>query len=1034
MALLPSPGINVFVKANRFTTKIKKMRKLLTALAAVLLFSVQLYAQKTITGRVTDDKGAPIANASVIVKGTRTGTVTKVDGTFSLSVTGTAQTLVISSVDMLPQEMAIGSNSVINVTLKADDKALQEVVVTGYQTVRKKDVASAISKISGADIENIPVANFAQAMQGQAAGVAVSASNGIPGGSLSVVIRGVGSISAGTVPLYVVDGVQINTSTGSINTQNNPLNFLNPDDIESIEILKDAAAASIYGARAGNGVILVTTKKGKVGKPKFNVNIYTGQSSPLKLDPVLNTQQWYTIRREALINSGQTETAATNATLAVLGLAAGATQGKVDSLPTYDWQNAAFQNGSNFNAEASIQGGGPNVSYYMSGSYAKFSAIIKPTDFQRGSMLSKISFKINDKITIDNSLVVSTFSQMAPYSTGNTGFGNPAYSAGQILTINPIYNNDGTYYGMPGSGQALAGALTHNIVAVADLVKYFTRTNQFIGSAALTYKVLPELTLRSFVSMDYRLTQDHRYQDPRVSDGFAVGGRLSEQSDWNTNFLTTTTANYNKRIKDVHNINALLGVEYRRDLNQWIQADAQGFPTYLLQYLSAASTPVSVSGQWSASSTFSQFAKLGYSYASRYIFNYTVRRDGSSRFGVNNKFGIFQSAQVAWNVKEESFLKNSKTVSDFKLRYSFGQTGNDQIGNTLYAQLYGATRLYGGGSGLFPSQLGNPDLTWETREESNIGLDLGFLKNRISLTMDAYRRVNKDLLLDRSLYLTTGYYSTTTGIASVRQNLGSVENKGLEIALSVTPFDRAFKWTSRFNIAFQKNKVLELFDGLQALPTDASLRVGYSLGSIYTSEWAGVNPATGRGMWYDVNGNITYNPAAADRKVIGDIYPSHFGGWTNNFSYKGFVFEAFLQYEYGRVRQDIQFQQMMRNGGTTGNFLLYGYETRWQKPGDIVPTPRPANNMTDYNMVSWATGTRYFFKTDYIRLKTISLSYDVPVSVTKRFSIDGIRFYVQGTNLWTYTKWKGYDPEFTGDNTGIIPIAKNVMAGVQVRF
>ena len=1027
LTLLSPAEMVTVVKAQSLQTKIKNMRKLLTALAAVLLFSVQLYAQKTITGRVTDDKGVPIANASVIVKGTRTGTVTKADGTFSLAVTTSAQTLVISSIDMLPQEVAIGSGSDINITLKADDKALQEVVVTGYQTVRKKDVASAISKISASDIENLPVANFAQAMQGQAAGVAVSSSNGIPGGAVSVIIRGVGSINAGTVPLYVVDGVQLNTNTGSINTQNNPLNFLNPDDIESIEILKDAAAAAIYGARAGNGVVLVTTKKGRLGKPKFNVNVSTGQSSPLKLDPVLNTQQWYTIRREALINSGQTETAATNATLAVLGLAAGATQGKIDSLPTYDWQNAAFQNGSSFNAEASIQGGSQNVSYYMSGSYSKFSAIIRPTDFQRGSILSKISFKINDKITIDNSLILSTFSQLAPYSTGNTGFGNPAYSAGQILPINPIYNNDGTYYGMPGSGQALAGALTHNIVAVADLVKYFTRTNQFIGSAALTYKILPELTLRSFVSLDYRITQDHRYQDPRVSDGFAVGGRLSEQSDWNTNFLTTTTANYNKRIRDVHSINGLLGVEYRRDLNQWYQADAQGFPTYLLQYLSAASTPVSVSGQWSASSTFSQFAKVGYSYDSRYIFNYTVRRDGSSRFGANNKFGIFQSAQFAWNVKEESFLKGSKNISDLKLRYSFGQTGNDQIGNVLYAQLYGATRLYGGSSGLFPSQLGNPDLTWETREETNIGFDAGFFKNRITLTMDAYKRVNKDLLLDRSLY-------NTTGFTSVRQNLGSLENKGLEIALSVTPFDRRFKWISKFNIAFQKNKLLELYDGLQALPGDATLRVGYPIGSFFTSEWAGVNPATGRGMWYDINGNITYNPTAADRKVIGDIYPSHFGGWTNSFSYKGFVFEAFLQYEYGRIRQDIQFQQMMRNGGTTGNFLLYGFETRWQKPGDIVPTPRPANNMTDYNMVSWATGTRYLFKTDYIRLKTISLSYDVPANVTKRLSMDRVRFYVQGTNLWTYTKWKGYDPEFTGDNTGIIPISKNVMAGVQIGF
>jgi TonB-dependent starch-binding outer membrane protein SusC len=1003
------------------------MRKSYLLTMAILLCCMQLFAQRTISGKVTDDKGTPLSNASVIVKGTTAGTVTKEDGSFVLSVPPNGRVLVFSSVDVEPVEVTLGSQTTINATLRSADKALQEVVVTGYQTVRKKDVASAISRISAADIENLPIPNFAQAMQGRAAGVIVAAANGVPGGSLSVIIRGVGSINAGTVPLYVVDGIQLNTGVGSINTQNNPLNFLNPDDIESIEVLKDAAAASIYGARAANGVILVTTKKGKQGKPKFTLNTYIGQSSPLKIDPVLNTQQWYTIRREALINSGNTPAAATAATLAVLGLPASATQGKLDSLPTYDWQDAAFGKGTIFNAEASINGGTPNINYYISGSYSKQTAIISPVDFQRGALLSKIGFKINEKLNIDNSISVSTFSQVAPYSLGNTGFGNPAYSAGQILTVNPIYNPDGTYYGMPGSGQAIAGALPHNIIAVSDYVRYFTRTNQFIGSFTVNYKLTNDITLRSLIGIDYRLTQDHRYQDPRVNDAFAVAGRLSDQSDWNTNIISTTTASYRKTFGEVHNINGFAGIEYRRDQNQWFQADASGFPSYLLQYQSSAATPVGTSGQWTASATFSQFAKVGYSYMSRYIFNYTIRRDGSSRFGENNKYGIFHSAQVAWNVKDESFLKKIRAISDFKLRYSFGQAGNDQIGNNLYAQLYSGTRLYGGGAGLFPSQLGNPDLSWETREEHNVGLDFSLFKGRIALTVDAYKKLNKDLLLDRSLY-------STTGFTSIRQNLGSVENKGLEILLAVTPFDKAFKWTSSFNIAFQKNKLLSLYDGLQALPADASLRVGYSLGSFFLAEWAGVNPATGRGMWYDINGNITYNPIAADRKVIGDIYPSHFGGWNNSFSYKGFSVEAFFQYEFGRIRQDQQFQQMMRNGGTTGNFLLYGYETRWQKPGDVVPTPRPVNNMTDYNSVSWATGTRYFFKTDYVRLKQITLSYDIPSSSIKRLNIDAMRFYVQGVNLWTYTEWKGYDPEFTGENVGTIPQSKNVTVGLLVKF
>ena len=1003
------------------------MRKLLTALAAVLLFSVQLFAQKIITGTVTDDKGLPVANASVVVKGTRIGTVTKADGTFSISVPANAQTLVISSVDMLPQEMAIGSQSTINVSMKADDKSLQEVVVTGYQTVKKKDVAAAITKIGAADIDNLPNVNLAGAMQGRAPGVAISATNGIPGGAFSVVIRGVGSISAGTTPLYVVDGIQLNTSTGSINTANNPLNFLNPDDIESIEILKDAAAASIYGAKAANGVVLVTTKRGKIGKTKFNFNTYIGQSSPLKLLETLTTQEWLALRTEANMNAGQDATTARNGALGNFGLAANLSQGKFDSLPTYDWQDAAFGKGTIFNSEFSMNGATPNLNYYVSGSYSKQTSFIAPTDFQRGALLSKLSLKLSDKVTIDNSISVSTFSQNAPYSQGNTGFGNPAFSSSLMLPINPIYNSDGTYFGMPGSGQSLVGTFNHNIIAVGNIVDYFARTNQFIGSASLNYKPTKDLTLRTLIGMDYRLTQDHRYQDPRVNDAFAVNGRLSEQVDWNTNIISTTTANYNKKIKDVHSINLLAGVEYRRDQNQWFQADAQGFPTYLLEYLSAAATPVSVSGQWTASSTFSQFGKVGYSYLSKYIFNYTIRRDGSSRFGLNNKFGIFQSAQVAWNVKDESFLKSSRAISDLKLRYSYGQAGNDQIGNVLYAQLYSATRLYGGGSGLFPSQLGNPDLTWETREESNIGLDLSLFKNRVSLTVDAYRKINKDLLLARSLY-------NTTGFTSVQQNLGKVENKGLEILLAVTPFDGAFKWTSSFNIAFQKNKVLELYDGLPFLPGDASIRVGEPLGAFFLAEWAGVNPALGRSMWYDINGNITYNPAAADRKVIGTIYPKQFGGWNNTISYKGFSLDAFLQYEYGRVRQDQQFLFAMRMTSATFNTLQYGYDTRWRKPGDIVPTPRPFTATAETNSVSWETGTRYYFKTDYIRLKQLTLAYDIPANILKRYSIDGIKLYVQGVNLWTYTKWKGYDPEFTGANSGIIPQGRNTTIGIQVRF
>jgi TonB-linked SusC/RagA family outer membrane protein len=866
-------------------------------------------------------------------------------------------------------------------------------------------------------------------MQGRAAGVIVAAANGVPGGALSVLIRGVSSINAGTAPLYVVDGVQLNTGTGSINTQNNPLNFLNPDDIESIEILKDAGSASIYGARAANGVVLVTTKKGRTGKTRFSVNSYIGQSKPLRILDVLNSQEWYNLRYEALANANPTSTAAAirNTVLSNMGLPTTSSQGKIDSLPTYDWQNETFGKGQISNVEASMQGGSQNVNYYFSGSYSKQTAFIAPTDFTRGAMLSKINFKFNNKVSLDNQISLSTVQQNAPYSLGNTGFGNPAYSAGMILPNNPMYNQDGSFYGLPGTGQAMAGTFNHNILAIGEYVKYRTRTNQLVGSLALTYNPIQSLTLRTQVGLDYRLTQDHRYQDPRVNDAASVNGRLSSQSDWNTNFIATTTANYRKTFKEVHNFNLLGGIEFRQDNNQWFQADGQGFPTYQLQYLSAAATASSVSGAWNQNASFSQFAKVIYSYNNRYTVDYTIRRDGSSRFGTNNQYAIFQSAKVAWNVINEEFMRGVTAISDLKLRYAFGQSGNDQIGNTPYQQLYGAARIYGNNGGLNPTQLGNPDLHWETVEENNVGLDLGFLRNRIVLTVDAYRKVTKDLLLGRSLY-------STTGFSTITQNLGSLENKGIEILLEGTPFNGAFKWKTAFNIAFQKNKLLSLYDGLQALPADASFRVGYPLGSFLVAEWAGVNPATGRGMWYDINGNITYNPTAADRKFVGDIYPSHFGGWNNNFSYKGFALDVFFQYEYGRIRQDGQYAQMMRMGGATVNQLKEGYEQRWTTPGQVTNVPRPFNGLADFNSVGWGTGTRYLFKTDYIRLKQLTLSYDLGLGTARKFHLEGARVYVQGINLWTYTKWNGYDPEFTGDNFGIIPQSKNITVGLQVKF
>ena len=1023
------------------------MRKGLLLVVAQFLFALSLLAQKTVKGRVTDDQGQPLANVTVQLKGTSIGTTTGATGNYSISVTGNKPVLVFSFVDMISHEVAVGSASDYNIELKSTDKALDEVVVTGYAIQRKKDVAAAISKIKGDDIANLPVPTFAQAMQGRAAGVAIAATSGIPGGAVNVRIRGVGSLGAGNEPLYVVDGIQINTSlSGSIGgssssgssdavkTQNNPLAFLNPSDIESIEILKDAAAAAIYGAKAAGGVVLVTTKKGTGGKTKFNAHISYGTLEATKLQKPLSTQEWIQARTEAVVNTSGyvTNLAAAKATaLLDIGQPGTLTDKEISELNSTDWMRASWGKGQIKSLEMSMQAGTQATSLYMSGSYSYQTSHIKPTNFERGTFLMKGSHKASKKITLESSLNLSTFSQSANFGQGggNNNTINAAYSATQILPINPIYRPDGTYYGLSGSGDLWYGGFANNPVAAQELLKINVRTNQLVGGFTGTYNITKDFSLKSMVGIDYRLTQVKAYNDPRLIGGIYDGARGTGEvgSNWNTNFITNTVANYRKSIKGVHNVSAMLGIEYRNDIAQQISATGNSFPSFEFQYLNSAAVPVSVTESWTGYATFSQFTRLGYNYDSRYVLGFTLRRDGSSRFGENNLYGIFPSVQFAWNASEENFMSNWNSVSELKFRYSYGETGNDQIGNFDSRALYGGGRIYNNVGAINPTQLANPNLTWETRTEHNIGLDLGLFKNRIVLTADAYRRINIDLLLDRSLLPSTGFTTIT-------QNTGSMLNKGIEFLLSVKPFTGAFKWESNFNFTIMKNEILKLYDGLDVLPGDASIKVGEWAGSIFTSQWAGVNPATGRSMWYDINGNITYQPQAADRRFLGTIYPSKFGGWTNNFSYKGLELDLFFQGEYGRRRFDTQLQQEGRIGASGTNTLRYFYDNRWTTPGQITFVPRPLNSASEQISSSWNTGDRWNYKTDYIRLKQITLSYNLQPDVLKRVGLSSVRFYVQGLNLWTYTKFPGYDPEYTGSSSTIIPQSKNMTFGLQVGF
>ena len=1017
------------------------MRKLITlALCQLILVQLVLAQEKTLTGRVTDENGSPLTNVTVLVKGTKNGTITKADGTYTLRVPANAQTLVFSMTDRQPIEMAIGASSILNTTLKMEEKALAEVVVTGYgQTKRKRDEAGAISSITGAQIENKPIVSVDKALQGRAAGVMVQSNNGIPGGNINVRIRGAGSIGAGNSPLYIVDGLQLNTRSDGNFTQTNPLSFLSPDDIQSIDIMKDAASAAIYGSNAANGVVIITTKKGKQGKTKFTFNTFYGQASPLKRMDMSNSQQYYQLRLEATGNANNLPADNLAVKRAVLGElrvpgASGFSAAQADSaaaaLVTYDWQGAAWRTGNIKNYEINASGGNERTTFRISANIMNQQTVVTKADFVRQGIKVDVTNKPNDKISFGTSVNLSTFNQNLPFATDGSFLGSPAFSASGIIPAFPIYNSDGTYYGVPGSTPAnLGGTLNQNIIQVNAYNSGFNRTNQLVGNMTFDYKILSWLAFKAFVGLDYRLVQGKRVNDARTADGFNRKGLVQVQSNWNTNIHTYQTLNFNKAFNK-HKIDALAGFEYRQENNSSITATGDGFPSYQFTYLQNAANPVSNSEFFTGFRRNALFGNANYNYDSKYILGIVVRYDGSSRFGSGFRYGTFTGYKAAWNMDRERFMNNNKFISTMRLRASYGNTGNDQIGNFDGLGLFGSGGVYNGLAGIAFSQLPNTNLKWEETNIANLGLDLGIFRDRILLTLEVYKKRTNDVLLDLPVQSSTGFGSFTS-------NIGKTQNKGIEISLNADIFRSnnpgGFKWNVNFNFAYNKQSVVELYGGNKVLPGNTGIRVGQPMGVLFTQRYVGIHPATGRAMWRDSLGNLTYLVLAKDNVVLGPtLLAPYFGGLSTTFSLKGFTLDATFNYEYGRWATDGQVNFLRE---ATGRINLHKdiYYNRWTTPGQVTHVAR-MNLLTESKSSGSASGSRNWFKADYIRLRNITLSYDVPASILSKAKLASARFYVQGSNLWTYSDWYSYDIEFVSTATGIIPQTKNVTVGLQLGF
>jgi TonB-dependent starch-binding outer membrane protein SusC len=1042
------------------------MRKLVSIFVAFVLFTTQTFAQeKTVTGKVTDEKdGSPLPGVSVTVKGTSTGTTTGTDGSFRLIIPASARTLVFSFVNFDDLEVSVGNRSSFNVSLSSKDKTLQEVVVVGYQQRKKRDEGGAISSVKGKEIANLPNASVDRALQGRAAGVLVQSNNGIPGGAINVRIRGTGSYLAGNQPLYIVDGVQMNINNDGNFTQNNPLAFLNPNDIETIDVLKDAASAAIYGAQASNGVVIITTKKGKAGKTKFNFNAYVGAAQNIKKFDVLNSQEYVQLRSEAFFNNNVNTTAgysfltAKRSALGELSNATGVSlatlntfsEKQIDSmttsLPNYDWQDLAIQRGKIQNYDLSMTGGNEKTTFYLAGSYSYQSTIINKVDFKRYTLSTDITHKATDKLTLTSKVFLSSFQQELPFGVSGSFLGSPIFSSSLILPVNPVRNPDGTYFGLP-PAQALAGILNQNVIAVNEYNSGYQKTNQLVGSLTGEYKFTDWLSFRSLVALDYRLIQGNLYRDPRTNDGFGVRGRGTVESDWNTNILTTQTLNFNKSF-DKNRIDGLLGFEFRRDVQESITGAGIGFPSYEFTTINNAATAEAVGQFWTGYKRAGYFGRVNYSYDNKYALSFILRRDGSSRFGSNFRFGWFPGVIASWNIDNENFMSNVNWVSTLRLRASYGQTGNDQIGNFASRSLYGNPGVgagqYNQSASIGYTNLGNPNIRWERNQTINLGLDYGFLSNRITGSFEVYQRRSLDLLLPRPVTL-------MNGVESYVENIGELEIKGVELGLNVEvvrpKITDGFRWNMNFNFSFAYNNVKKIFDGLQQLPGDPGFRVGRSINSIFTQVYAGVNPATGRPMWIDTFGNVTYTPQNRDRRYIGDNEADQWGGLTNTLSWKGFTLDVLFTYQYGVLATDGQVNFMLENANRTFNSLQVTYDQRWKNPGDITSYPRAFNNGAEPGGVNHVTGSsRLWKKADFIRMRDIRFSYDLSPGLLRKIKLSNVRVYVQGQNLFTYSDWLGYDPEFTGNggndangrpitsSTGIIPQTKNFNAGIQIGF
>ena len=1017
--------------------------KWIFSLLLALSMQFVLAQEKTVTGVVSDNSG-PIPGANVLVKGTKKSTQTDLDGKYSIKAS-TGEVLVFSFIGMQDATVVVGVSSTVNIRIQQESKSLEEVVVLGYVSRGKNQITGSVKQLAGDKLKDIPVVSVDQALQGKVAGLQISQGSGTPGSIQDIRIRGVGSLGASNQPLFVIDGVPVINSdfSGSANISSlTALASINSKDIESMTVLKDASATSAYGARGSNGVIIITTKKGKSGKTSFefsssvgvNNNAVKGQTpltgvqrKELYLDGVFNT---YGIAKGFTRVGAEQWLLTTPDGLAIDDNYAGlqywdGTEGNwAELLKNKDALTRTF--------DFSASGGDEKSTFNLSFGYNDTEATVVGSNFKRLTAKVGMTRKLTENIKFSTSNSFANSKQLGALE-GGAFFSNPHLSRYFMSPwVNP-YNADGSLNIVDITNVSNLP----NTLYIVENNRYENDLTRIISNNTLEWKFSNRFKYKSVFGIDYNLSTYHNYENRLHGDGADVNGSATQSVVRNLNLVAQNSINYNYSFKD-HNFDATLLFEYQKNGYDILSAYGENIAASGLEYVNNVSSNISVSGSYTDWLNVSYLGLLNYNYKGKYVADFTYRKEGSSRFAPGNRFGDFLSVGAAWNLHKEEFLEGT-IFDELKLRGSYGTSGNNGIDNNLYQSLAGYDANYGGGPAIYPASYGNEMLQWEKNRTVDLGIDFGILKNRITGSVGVFHKTTFDLLQAVPLTLTSGF-------STITKNVGEIVNKGIEADLNFDIIQSEnLNWSVSGNYALLDNEVTKLAkDGagndINITTGTKITKVGLSANSWNMRKWAGVDPTNGLPQWYinGVDGDVTNNYSTATVAVQGKSIPTFSGGMGTHLEFKGFFIDASVYFAGGhKVFED--WASYTQQSGLRTIAYYNGVDVlmdRWQEPGDITQVPKIELSGTARN--SAATSTRFLYDGDFLRIKDLVFGYSFKNDIVRKVNLSGLNLSIRGTNLFTFVKDSRlkYDPEVRADGFTRLttPPVKSITFAVNLKF